>query len=239
MRKNTSLTDRLFSANLSDTTRMDHVVAEIISTDPYDKEATAKRHFAIGYVPSGDFEGKLKFFHQFAGRAISPDWVFIDKMKAQHDKPHQTHLQLLAVGVLNEKVYCKLKRLVESSQSHVQRIGDKEYRHVYQITNPAIQKYQGLTCPFWERKNCASFITYLFEDMIACTNLLKLVVPGSCKPLQKFSCSEEGLSQHGDLPCGDKNATCGDGDVLEAARGQKRERSEATQTPAKRFKRNK
>jgi hypothetical protein len=229
VRKNASFVDRLVSSRFSDPTRMDHVVAEIIATDPYHKN-DAKRHFAIGYVPSGDFEGKFKFFHQFTGRAISPDWVFIDKMKAQHDKPHQTHLQLLAVGVLNEKVYCKLKRLVESSQSRVQRVGDKDYRHVYQISNPSIEKYRGLTCPLWEQKNCASFITYLFEEMITCTNLLNLVVPGYCKPLKRFSCSEEGLSQHGDVPCGDRNATC-----AEPSTGSKRsaESSEASQTPAK------
>lgn len=245
VRKNVGVVDRFFASKFSDATRLDHVVAEIISTDPQRKSDT-KRHFALGYVPSGDFAGKLKFFHQFQGRAISPDWVFVDKLKAQRQKPHQTHLQLLAVGVLNEKVYCKLKRLVESSRSHVARLGDKEGRHVYQITSPAIEKYQGLTCPLWERKNCASFVTYLFEDMITCTNRLNLVVPGSCKPLRRFSCSEEGLSRHGDLPCGDPNAACHgeedggrltDPDVAAPDKKRERQTPEAAEAPAKRLRR--
>jgi len=199
-----------------DSSRKDHIVAEIIATDPHSDKPNnerATRHFDLGYVPDGPFEGKLKFFQPLKGRVISPDWIFMDKARKQYENPKQQHLQLVAVGVLNQSVFCKLKRLVESSQSRVQHLGSKDSRWLFQITHPAIAGYQGLTLAACTQKNCASFIMSLFDNMIVCTNMMQLVVPGSCRPKDKFSCTERGLLEHAELPCG--SADCGNSDDFE------------------------
>ena len=213
VQRNAGLLDRLASQSLGEATRLDHVLAEIVATNPAEAGAPGpgpprRRHFALGFMPDGPFQGKLKFLRVLPGRVISPDWLFMDKIKAQLARPEQRHLQLLAAGVLTRKSFCRLRDLVESRDSRIRRHGDKDGRHVYEVVHPAMSAYQGLTCPNSFRKNCASFVTELFEDMIVCANLLNLSIPGACRPLRDFSCSEEGLSRRGELDCDPPGEPC-------------------------------
>jgi hypothetical protein len=213
VQRNAGLFDRVASQSLGEATRLDHVLAEIVATNPAEADGPGsapprRRHFALGFMPDGPFQGKLKFLRVLPGRVISPDWLFMDKIKAQLARPEQRHLQLLAAGVLTQKTFCRLRDLVESQGSRIRRHGDKDGRHVYEVVHPAMGAYQGLTCPDSLRKNCASFVAELFKDMIVCANLLNLAIPGACRPLQHFSCSEEGLSRRGELDCGRPEEPC-------------------------------
>lgn len=199
MDRNLSPVDQLFSARFGDTTRPGHIVAEIISIGP----GGQRRDFNLGFVYVGDAVkggGSLAHhLHPYEGRVISPDWIFLSKLKTQAKKPSQEHLRLLAEGVLSEETYHKLKHLVESSESVVRRDNDIDYRHIYDIRHPKLGGYRAAV-PWVAGKalgtchNCTSFIMDLFKGMVSCASrTTTLVVPGFCRANSPLRCDASGL----------------------------------------------
>lgn len=196
--KNTSAVHLLFSAKVTDTTRMDHLCAEIVTFNP--NGSGERRDFDFGYMYEGQKYGVAHEIHTYIGRIMSPDWVFIDKVKNQVKKPDKEFLRLIAIGKLSESVYNELKKFVESPDSTVQRVGDKENRHVYDIRHPDVKHYRALVPWFAEAvggcHNCTSFIMKIFGNMVVCLNKFNLVIPGSCKTLPGGTvkeCDKHGL----------------------------------------------
>jgi hypothetical protein len=199
MRKNTHPVHHFLSAKLFDSTRMDHVVAEIVA---HDLEGN-RRDFDFGYMfASGERVcPSAHCLHVYTGRIISPDWFFIDKAKAQAKHPEHEHLRLIALGTLSIDTWNRLKNIVESAESLVIREGDKEGRHVYDLRHPAFGRYRAAVP--WVAgfalggcHNCTSFIMDLFKGMLICITRAMLVVPGSCRSLaagRQPHCDENGL----------------------------------------------
>jgi hypothetical protein len=200
---NKTAVHQLFSEKFGDTSRLDHIIAEIVTHGP---DGT-RRDFDLGYV----YTGKPKLGHnlrQYSGRIISPDWIYIDKAKSQVKHPEGEFLRLVAIGVLTEDAWKRLKHLVESPDSTVSREGDKEGRHVYDIRNPVLGGYRAAVPwvaggALGNCHNCASFVMDLFRGMLTCVTRTLLVVPGSCRALpagHEPLCTDAGLPATGARP---------------------------------------
>jgi len=196
--RNEAAVHQLFSAHFGDTTRLDHLIAEIVTHGPDGR----RRDFDFGYMYTGG--SKLgHYIRQYQGRIMSPDWVFIKKANSQVKHPKTEQLRLVAAGLLTESAWKRLKNLVESPESDVRRDPtDQEGRHVYDIRSPLASGYRAAV-PWFAGKvlggchNCASFVMDLFGHMLTCvTPRSRLVVPGYCRSLpggRAPSCTEEGL----------------------------------------------
>ena len=161
----------------------------------YQEEDMKKPHSAEPGSAKERFELLAHTVAHERAQMDSPDTTFDWKVDQQRlsNRPGDTFLKLLAVGTLSNEAVDKLRRLARTSEPM-----QEPYRHSRGI--PDIPTYRMLAPAYRDGVsvfNCASFATYLFPDLIACTNRVGMSDPTRCEALNIrelgfMGCNEEG-----------------------------------------------